>query len=82
MITRRDFLKISGASVAALLVSTRGKYLIRALGGPAALGLSDPALQPKFANPVPDALDPGFKYIPDKFGRYILLAGSENSVFP
>ena len=70
MITRRDFLKISGASVAALLVSTRGKYLIRALGGPAALGLSDPALQPKFANPVPDALDPGFKYIPDKFGRY------------
>ncbi len=25
-------------------------------------GLSDPAMQPKFMNPVPNALDPGFIY--------------------
>jgi FtsP/CotA-like multicopper oxidase with cupredoxin domain len=29
---------------------------------PAAVGLSDPALQPKFVNAVPNAADPGFSY--------------------
>ena len=41
-----------------------------ALAAPAAAGLSDPALQPKFAYPVPDALAPSFIYQPDRKGRY------------
>ncbi|RMF03449.1 MAG: hypothetical protein D6768_05840 [Chloroflexi bacterium] len=32
--------------------------------------LSDPALQPKFVNPVPNALAPGFKYVPDANNNY------------
>jgi len=36
----------------------------RAYAATAAAGLSDPALQPKFATPVPDALAPGFKFYP------------------
>ena len=36
-------------------------------------GLSDPALQPKFVNLAPNALDPGFKYISKK-GRFKVAA--------
>jgi FtsP/CotA-like multicopper oxidase with cupredoxin domain len=62
MISRRDFLKLSGASAAALYAATHGRFLLRALGAPLAPGLSDPAAQPKFMNFVPNALDPGFKF--------------------
>ena len=59
MIDRRKFLKTSVA--AAVAASVPGQLWIReAFGAPLAVGLSDPALQPKFANPVPNALDPGF----------------------
>jgi FtsP/CotA-like multicopper oxidase with cupredoxin domain len=61
MPTRRDFLKVSTATGAVLYVNLVGG-LSRAGAVPAAVGLSDPALQPKFANPVPNALDPGFVY--------------------
>jgi FtsP/CotA-like multicopper oxidase with cupredoxin domain len=37
--------------------------------------LSDPALQPKFVNLVPDALDPNFIYQPDAKGRYKIHIG-------
>lgn len=69
MIDRRKFLK---ASVAAALAGTvPGQHFIRsAYGAPAAIGLSDPALQPKFVNVVPDALAPGFKYVPGANGEY------------
>lgn len=61
MTTRREFIKIGGASVAAAYAS--GKLsLLRALAVPAAAGLSDPALQPKFVELAPNALDPGFLF--------------------
>jgi FtsP/CotA-like multicopper oxidase with cupredoxin domain len=61
MVDRRRFLKTSIA--AAVAASVPGQLWIReAFGAPLALVLSDPALQPKFANLVPDALSPGFKF--------------------
>jgi FtsP/CotA-like multicopper oxidase with cupredoxin domain len=61
MVDRRRFIKTSIA--AAVAASVPGQLWIReAFGTPLAAGLSDPALQPKFANPVPDALNPGFKF--------------------
>jgi spore coat protein A len=69
MVTRRSILKASVAGAA--VASVPGQLWLRnAYGAPAAVGLSDPALQPKFVNPVPDALDQSFKYQPDKRGRY------------
>ena len=67
MVSRRDFLKISalmGAS-AYFTTSQLGSFA-RAFAAVQMLGLSDPALQPKFANPVPDALAPGFKILTPK----------------
>jgi spore coat protein A len=46
-----------------------------AVPGMVGLVLSDPALQPKFVNLVPDALAPGFIYQPDKKGRYKIKIG-------
>ncbi len=70
MIDRRKFLQ---ASVAAALASgVPARFLMpRAYGAVAASGLSDPALQPKFAYPAPDAMAPGFIYRPDpRTGEY------------
>jgi FtsP/CotA-like multicopper oxidase with cupredoxin domain len=69
MVTRRNFLKSSAAlsALASLPLSIRWS-IAQAQG--LIPGLSDPALQPMFMNPVPDALDPTFKYTPDKKGRY------------
>jgi FtsP/CotA-like multicopper oxidase with cupredoxin domain len=63
---RRDFLKWSGLTGATLMTPAMARR--RSLGG-LIPGLSDPALQPKFAYPVPDALAPGFKYTPIGFGK-------------
>ena len=61
MVSRREFLKLTGASAGALAAMrygfVRGAFAVTQ--GP---GLSDPALQPKFAEAVPNALDPGFIY--------------------
>jgi len=73
MLSRRDFIKISAFAGAGLMVPF---YPRRASGVPAAAGLSDPALQPKFENLVPDALAPSFIYQPDKKGRYKIKIGS------
>jgi FtsP/CotA-like multicopper oxidase with cupredoxin domain len=63
MVDRRKFLKTSVA--AAVAASVPGQLWIRqAYGTPQAVGLSDPALQPKFKELVPNALDPGFIYEP------------------
>ena len=65
-INRRDFLKLTGVSSIALYAATRGNSLRQVFAAPQIPGLSDPALQPKFANLVPNALDPGFIYQPKK----------------
>ncbi|MCB8960513.1 MAG: multicopper oxidase domain-containing protein [Ardenticatenales bacterium] len=62
MTSRRTFLKLSaGAGLAMFMARWR---VLNAQAAPLAAGLSDPATQPKFINPVPDALAPGFKYTP------------------
>ena len=69
MVSRRNFLQSSAAmsALAALPLSVR--WSVAQAEGLIA-GLSDPALQPKFVNLVPDAMAPGFKYTADKLGRY------------
>jgi FtsP/CotA-like multicopper oxidase with cupredoxin domain len=68
MIDRRKFLKSSVA--AAVSAGMPMGWAIRTAGAaPAAAGLADPALQfglAGFVNPVPDAMAPGFKYVPDR----------------
>jgi len=73
-LTRRQVLKAGLFTGAGMMVPWR--FLpAKAFAAAAATGLSDPALQPKFANPVPDALAPGFIYQPDKKGRYKIKIG-------
>jgi len=79
MISRRDFLKLSGASAAALYAAAHGNPLMRALAVPIAAGLSDPALQPKFVNLAPNALDPGFKFMPNPVTGQYSVSIRENS---
>ena len=59
MVSRREFLKLSGASAGALMALRYG-FIGSAFGATQGPGLSDPAMQPLFANAVPNALDPGF----------------------
>ena len=60
---RREFLKLSMATGAASYLATSPLgALSRAFAATQGPGLSDPAMQPKFANAVPNALDPGFIY--------------------
>ena len=69
-LTRRDFLRLSGAGAAATVIPgagvfgaiTRPGYTARAFAATQGGGLSDPSMQPKFVNPVPNALDPGFVF--------------------
>jgi FtsP/CotA-like multicopper oxidase with cupredoxin domain len=71
-LTRRQLIKAGLISGAGMMLPLR--FLPpKAFAAPAVMGLSDPALQPKFANPVPDALAPGFIYQPDKkTGEYFV----------
>ena len=62
MTSRRSFLKLGSAMSAGAMLATRYQALQYVFGATAATGLSDPALQPKFANLVPDAMAPGFKF--------------------
>ncbi len=61
MITRREFIKASAATGAAVYFNLVGA-LDPASAVPAASGLADPALQPRFLNGVANALDPGFVF--------------------
>ena len=75
--SRRDFIRTAGVGgVGFYLLSTVGGVgLARAGAVPAAPGLSDPAMQPLFANPVPNAADPAFSY-PAKAGtKYDIEVG-------
>jgi FtsP/CotA-like multicopper oxidase with cupredoxin domain len=59
MITRRRFIQGTTILGAAAMLPYWPRRAFGATQGP---GLSDPAMQPKFANAVPNALDPGFIY--------------------
>jgi FtsP/CotA-like multicopper oxidase with cupredoxin domain len=55
MISRRSFLKISGASLAALYVSTRARFLFRAYATSQVTAVPLPGNQiPQFVDPLPD----------------------------
>jgi spore coat protein A len=68
MVSRRRFMETSAMAGAASLVHFSA--LRNALAVPAAAGLSDPALQPKFHEMVPNALAPSFLFQPDHRGRF------------
>jgi len=70
MVSRRDFLKSSSAvsALAALPLSVRWSIANATSQIPGIL--SDPAAQDMFVNLVPDAMAPGFKYVPDGMGNY------------
>jgi len=74
MVSRREFLKLSGATAAGLALTSQG--FMRVFATAAREGLSNPELQPMFANEVPDAMAPGFIYKPDKHGRYKVQVGA------
>ncbi|MFT5730096.1 MAG: spore coat protein A [Desulforhopalus sp.] len=72
---RRQVLKAGIAAGVGMAIPWR--FLpARVFAASAIPGLSDPAKQPKFVNPVPDALAPDFIYRPDKKGRYAVKIGS------
>lgn len=66
--SRRDFLRLTGATAGAAALSsipllpTAAPSRFGAFAAPLAAGLSDPALQPKFLELAPNALDPGFLF--------------------
>jgi len=62
MATRRQFIKYSGLAGAGLWAQSKLGWVRNALAETQGPLLSDPAMQPMFANPVPNALDPGFIY--------------------
>jgi spore coat protein A len=62
MVNRRDFLKLSSVVGAGAFISTRSGFLRRIIRAPLIDGLSDPAIQPKFVNAVPNALNPSFVF--------------------
>jgi FtsP/CotA-like multicopper oxidase with cupredoxin domain len=75
---RRDFLTLSvKAAMAAGYTAAIPASLLRthtAHAAVAAAGLSDPAMQPLFINPVPNALAAAFKYVPNKNRLSIITA--------
>jgi spore coat protein A len=68
MISRRQFFKLTAATGVGLAVGPKMLGASRAFAAPLIPGLSDPAIQPKFVNPVPNALDPGFIYTGNTIG--------------
>lgn len=75
---RRDFLTLSiRSAMAAGLTASIPMDLLYAhtlQAASLAAGLSDPAMQPLFMNPAPNALDPGFKYVPNNGRLRIRMA--------
>ena len=62
MPTRRQFIQYTGLAGAGAWAHSKLGWIRRAYGSTQGPGLSDPAMQPKFASPVPNALDPSFIY--------------------
>ena len=74
-ISRRQVLKAGLMAGAGMMLPWR--FLpAKAFAEAAIPGLSDPTLQPKFANIVPNALDPGFKFNPYLPNRYAVGVGA------
>jgi FtsP/CotA-like multicopper oxidase with cupredoxin domain len=71
--TRRQILKYGLAGGAGLMLPWR--LMPKAQAAALIPKLSDPAAQPKFVNPVPNALDPGFKYTPAANGEFTVEVG-------
>jgi spore coat protein A, manganese oxidase len=68
----------STSATRAFLLLTLARVMLSApccSGEPVSIGLSDPALQPKFAQPVPNPLDPAFAF--DTSTGFIAVAVSE-----
>jgi FtsP/CotA-like multicopper oxidase with cupredoxin domain len=72
-ISRRQVLKAGLYGGAAMMLPWR--LIPKAQAAALIPKLSDPAAQPKFVNPVPNALDPGFKYVPGAGGEYTVGVG-------
>jgi FtsP/CotA-like multicopper oxidase with cupredoxin domain len=75
-LSRRDFVKVSGAATAGMFIATQAGWMAHGVTAPLIPKLSDPAGQPKFVNLVPNALDPGFKYVQDAPGEYTVGVGT------
>ena len=73
MITRRRFVQL-GAVAGMSAAVPWSRFLRIAHGATQGPGLSDPALQPKFVEAVPNALDPGFIY-DTSTGKIAVAAG-------
>jgi FtsP/CotA-like multicopper oxidase with cupredoxin domain len=74
-LSRREFMRWSGAATAGLFLATRAGWVSRTSAAPLIAKLSDPAVQPKFVNTVPNPLDPGFKYTAAANGEYTVGVG-------
>ena len=68
MATRRQFVRTSAVAGAGLFLPWR-RLAQHLAAAPAAGGLSDPRLQPKFVARVPNAMAPGFKLRPENENR-------------
>jgi len=70
MITRRDFLKLSGAGVLSLYAASRGKYIQRVFAIPIDGGTLDPLGVPKYQTPllIPPVM-PRARTIPNPMGK-------------
>ncbi len=67
MVNRRKFIQAGAIAMGSTLLIPWSPFMKKAYGIPldSSVGyLSDPALQPKFVEQVPNALDPGFTYYP------------------
>ena len=74
MVDRRKFLQVSiSAAIAAGMPWP--EFMRQAYGATQGPGLSDPAMQPKFANAVPNALDPSFIYNTGKKNKIKVAVG-------
>ncbi len=74
-VTRREFIRGSAAAGAGVFILGRIAMGSEALAERLIAQLSDPATQPKFVNQVPNALDPGFRYLPGPNGEYTVGVG-------
>lgn len=79
MVDRRSFLRTSLAAAAAAGLPWR-QYIAHAKAG-GGFGLSDPALQPRFVNRAPNALNPAFMYKPNPKGQYSVTVQATRNHF-
>jgi spore coat protein A, manganese oxidase len=73
---RREFVSRAGISCVGFALASGGFQKVCAAPQPASQLLSDPTLQPKFVNLVPDALSPAFIYKPNAMGAYAVDVGT------